>query len=86
MHEDLTPIRDTYDAYLDLATFSAYDNKLVEKVSFLELNMRKFKGYLEIYHAAKDNQIIVKFDSFKALRFGPTNEKVLPASKPPHIH
>ncbi len=68
MHEDLTPVRDTYDAYLDLATFSAYDNKLVEKVSFLELNMRKFKGYLEIYHAAKDNQIVVKFDSFEALR------------------
>ena len=47
----------------------AYENNIVDKLSFLEINMRKCKGYIEIYHAAKDKQLIVKFNSYKSMRY-----------------
>src|SRR6266542_5749121 len=31
-------------------------------------NMRKFRGYLEIFHAAKEKHIVIKFDSYEAMR------------------
>src|SRR6266542_3894069 len=68
MHEDRRPVMDTYDAFLDLNSFSAYDNNMTEKICFLELNMRKFRGYLEIFHAAKEKHIVIKFDSYEAMR------------------
>jgi len=69
MHEDSIPINNTYDAYVQLADFTAYENNIVDKLSFLELNMRKCKGFIEIYHAVKDKQLIVKFYSYESIRY-----------------
>src|SRR6266496_5215991 len=62
-------MRDTYDAYIDLMVFMAYENNLAEKLCFLEINMRKCKGYIETFYAAKDKQLVVKFDLYKAMRY-----------------
>ena len=69
MHKDQRQIKDTYDVYLNLADFTAYENNIMEKLNFLEVNMRKCKGYIETYHAAKDKQLLVKFDSYEAMRY-----------------
>ena len=31
--------------------------------------MRKCRGFLEVYHAAKDKQLIVKFVSYESMRY-----------------
>src|SRR6266496_3557273 len=31
--------------------------------------MRKCRGFLEVYHAAKDKQLIVKFASYESMRY-----------------
>jgi len=42
---------------------------VVDKLSFLEVNMWKCKGYIETYHAAKDKQLLVKFDFYEAMKY-----------------
>ena len=69
IYEDQRQIKNIYDAYLDFADFTAYKNNIMKKLSFLEVNMRKCKGYIETYHAAKDKQLLVKFDSYEAMRY-----------------
>ena len=69
MHEEQGPIKDTYDAYMDLSTFMVYDNNITDKLSFLEVNLRKCKGFIEEYHEAKEKQLIAKFSSYKTMRY-----------------
>ena len=54
MHEDQDPFKDTYDAYVNLNTFTAYENNVTDKLNFLKINLRKCKGFVEVYHAAKE--------------------------------
>ena len=69
MHKDQKQIEDTYNMYLQLANFTAYENNIGDKLSFLEVNLRKCKGYLETYHAVKDKQIIIKFTTYESIRY-----------------
>ena len=46
MHKDRNPIMDTYDVFVNIASFTAYEQNITDKLCFLEVNLRKCKGFL----------------------------------------